>query len=673
MCHRRCHHRTPSSWIALGLLLVIGPVRAATSPTPAEKDLASEWIRTHLLDAKPRLPFSFVYSGKPSGELLQGWPRTTADRQVDASRTEHEIMWQETGGGLAVACRAVVFADFPVVEWTVSLRNTAGAKSPVLEQIQGIDVTLTRDSIGEFRLHGCKGDTFAADLYEPFEKPLGPGALERFAPVGGRGSNGAFPYYNLAMPGGGLIMAIGWPGQWASEFARDSSRGLHIRAGQELTRLSLLPGESVRTPLIALMFWRGEDVARSHNLWRRWMWAHQVPRDRDGAPPALLLGNTSLEFNEMCNATRENQIAFIDRYLEEKIPISFWWMDAGWYPCDGQWPRTGTWEPDLKRFPGGLRAITDHARTRRIRSLVWFEPERVAQGTWLASHHPEWLLGGTLLDLGKAEARNWLTGHVDRVLRDQGIDLYRQDFNMDPLDFWRKHDPQDRQGATENHHVQGYLAYWDALRDRHPRLIIDSCASGGRRNDLETMGRAIALHPTDYNYADLAAKQAFHASLFRWLPCFGSNTNPVDTVDPYAFRSGHAPNMVLGYDMRRKDLDYRSLRRLAEEWRTIVPYYLGDYYALTPYSRDEAKWLAWQFDRPESGDGLVEAFRRPQASEPSIQVPLRGLDPATAYEVIELDSGRSSRHPGKDLVERGLPIEVRSMPGAVAILYRQAR
>ena len=152
---------------------------------------------------------------------------------------------------------------------------------------------------------------------------------------------------------------------------------------------------------------------------------------------------------------------------------------------------------------------------------------------------------------------------------------------MDPLSFWRNNDPPDRQGMTENQHIQNYLAYWDELRRRHPNLIIDSCASGGRRNDLETMRRAIALHPTDYNYGHLAAKQAFHASLFQWLPCFGSNTVPVDTVNAYAIRSGHAMNVVLGYDLRRKELDYDLLRKLTAEWRQIVPYYQGDFYPLT--------------------------------------------------------------------------------------------
>ena len=393
------------------------------------------------------------------------------------------------------------------------------------------------------------------------------------------------------------------------------------------------------------------------------MFAHNVPRTADGALPApILFGNTSGEFNEMCNANEENQKHFIDRYVEERVRINYWWMDAGWYPCDGKWPKTGTWEPDLKRFPHGLRAISDHARTVGVKTLVWFEPERVAQGTWIADHHPDWLLGKTLLNLGRSDTRNWLTNHVDRVLREQGISLYRQDFNMDPLSFWRNNDAADRQGMTENQHIENYLAYWDELRQRHPELIIDSCASGGRRNDLETMRRAIALHPTDYNYGHLAAKQAFHATLFQWLPCFGSNTVPVGTVDAYAIRSGHAMNVVLGYDMRRPDLDYDLLRKLTVEWRQIVPYYRGDFYPLTGDSRDEEHWLAWQFDRPEQGDGIVEAFRRERTKPETASYHLRGIDTASRYEITDLDTGRSKALSGKALAEHGLPVFIESKP-----------
>ena len=63
------------------------------------------------------------------------------------------------------------------------------------------------------------------------------------------------------------------------------------------------------------------------------------------------------------------------------------------------------------------------------------------------------------------------------MICEQGIDLYRQDFNMEPLGFWRNNDPPDRQGITEIRHVEGFLAYWDELRRRHPEMPIDTCAA----------------------------------------------------------------------------------------------------------------------------------------------------------------------------------------------------
>ena len=53
----------------------------------------------------------------------------------------------------------------------------------------------------------------------------------------------------------------------------------------------------------------------------------------------------------------------------------------------------GTWEPDLTRFPNGLRAISDHALAKGVKTLVWFEPERVRRGTWLYENRAHWLLG----------------------------------------------------------------------------------------------------------------------------------------------------------------------------------------------------------------------------------------------------------------------------------------
>ncbi|MEW6072221.1 MAG: alpha-galactosidase [Planctomycetota bacterium] len=359
-------------------------------------------------------------------------------------------------------------------------------------------------------------------------------------------------------------------------------------------------------------------------------------------------------------------------------------MDAGWYVHHGGgWPRVGTWEVDPTRFPRGLRPVSDHAHRRGLKTLLWFEPERVAAGTWLAESHPEWVLGGGgggLLDIGDEGVREWLVEHVDRLLVREGIDIYRQDFNVDPLERWRAADPPDRQGIAEIRHVTGYLAYWDELRRRHPDLLIDSCASGGRRNDLETMRRAVPLWRSDYAY-EAIGQQCMTYGLSLWLPCHGTGTvatrnapyygSGATPIEPYAFWSNAAPSLGLGIDVRVASLDYPALRRLVGQWREVAPSFYGDFYPLMPWTREDTVWIAWQFDRPEAGAGLVQAFRRPGSIYESARFRLRGLDPAAAYLVADLDAEASERHLGAALMEDGLVIRIASQPGAAVLGYQR--
>jgi len=189
----------------------------------------------------------------------------------------------------------------------------------------------------------------------------------------------------------------------------------------------------------------------------------------------------------MYKSTEETHLMWFNRYLAEKIKLDYWWIDAGWYQCDPVgWPKVGTWEVDKKRFPHGLKAVTDYVHSKGVKSLLWFEPERVAAGSWLAENRPEWILGGKqggLLNFGNPDVLKWITDRVDKVLTEEGIDLYRQDFNMDPLGYWRGADAEDRQGITEIRHVTNLLAYWDELKRRHPNILFDECASGGPSDD----------------------------------------------------------------------------------------------------------------------------------------------------------------------------------------------
>ena len=642
----------------------------AQTPNAGPAQTASDWATAKILgtatgayDATPC--FSFIYGGKPSSDFLSTWSVNRTTTTLDVNRRQHVVTYTDPTTGLVIRCVAVQYSDFPTVEWTLYFKNSGTSDTPILQNILALDT----DFAGQKILHTSAGAQANSNDYHPNATPLsGPAVHQAFNPGDGRGSNGILPYFNLEFGDqGGVIIAVGWPGQWMIDFDQNKS----VKAGQQLTHFVLHPGEEIRTPLMALQFWKDGDWIDAQNVWRRWMIAHSTPT-QDGKPiQPILNACSSHQFGEMIHANEANQIAFIDGYLVHDIKLDYWWMDAGWYLNNGTWYNVGTWEVDPKRFPNGLRAISDHAHTVGVKTIVWFEPERVTPNTWLWDNHPEWLLGkddkNRLLDIGNPDAWKWLTDHINKVITDQGIDLYRQDFNISPLGMWRAHDASDRQGITENNYVTGYLAYWDALRRAHPGMLIDSCASGGRRNDLETMRRAVAFLRSDAIFVPSDQQgHSYGASL--WLPYQGSGANSLNSYD---WRSCMGWSFIACFDVRDKKVDYAELKRLYDQWRKVSPYYLCDYYPLTPYSRAPTDWMAWQYNRPEQGDGMVQVFRHPQVETDTNQFKLRGLRSDAGYTVTDIDSGKTQQLTGQQLMDNGLPVAISAKPGAGIYLYQK--
>ncbi len=657
--------------------------RKPLAATSAEMRQKSDWVKRHLLNPNPLLPFSLVYGGRASTEFLAAWPMKTHHRQVDDVRTEHTRTWTDRATGLQVRCVAVEYGDYPVVEWTVYFKNIGSNITPILEDLQGLDTAFERGTKEEFLLHGIKGDSCTADSYEPYQITLVPNLVKKFSPpdYSGKSCDGpeGWPYYNLQMPDGGVILAVGWPGQWASSFARDADRSLRIKAGQGRTRLVLEPAEEIRTPLVALLFWKGNYLVRSQNLWRRWYQAHNTPRVHGQTQPPV----TQIQVG----GSVEN-IGDVRSFLSAGIKPDICWRDAGgaytWYPNSSgpykgndAWLNTGTWEVDATRYPQGFKPFSDWVRSNGMQFLLWFEPERVGDpNSWLATQHPEWLLPGSshgaILNLGNPTALRWLANHVDGIIKSQGLDWYREDMNGGgPLPTWRKHDAADRQGITENFYVQGHLAFWDELRRRNPGLRIDSCASGGRRNDLETMRRAVPLLRSDFQFPEMKGvvegNQGHTYGLSSWLPFQGTGCY---LYDSYAARSFYLPSFGMG---GLTPENVAAQKKAYAESARIARLMLADYHPLTPYSRQLDRWIAWQFNRPERGDGVVQAFRRGECAESRMTFCLNGLDPAARYEVTNLDLADGTITPGGELMRKGLTVEIKDRPGAVVVTYRIAQ
>lgn len=509
----------------------------------------------------------------------------------------------------------------------------------------------------------------------------------------GTSCNGAFPYVRLLFAEWGVNMAFGWTGTWTASFVQTNG-GVSLSMGQKRCHMVIRPGETIRVPSLVLLAYRG-DEDNGRNTWRRWYFAHILPKQngRLMEPKCCMHLFGAAGKPEFTGATEENQIAAIEAYLENGIRPDVWWIDAGWYPCDFQWKKTGSWYPNPDHFPSGLRPIGDRCRETGMEFLLWFEPERVRPGTEFAAGHPDWLLRAPvdtddlLVDLGNRECCDTVIDLLDGCIKEFGVSIYRQDFNVETDrrsagSIWAEAEAEDRIGVVENLHIQGYYRLWDTLLARNPGLLIDSCASGGRRNDIETMRRSITLHYTDVGYGEHPVKLKQHRQMFEWIPYFrahnmnwcaedGSYDNVSRLPDKFSYYAAMAPALT---DMTEYDADeegYDLARRMQPVWREAAARMIGtDYYPLTECRKSSDDFYAAQFYDPAVGKGLLHMVNGSTAAGTRFSLQLKGLSPDKVYTVTSVEQERSWEATGAELMD-GIVVTMDKRTGDIWFFERK--
>ncbi len=640
----------------------------------AELGAASAWTKERLLGPVSALPFTFVYDGRSSGETLGTWERTEAVRTLDERRAEHTVAYKDPKTGLVCTRCAIVYRDCAAVDWVLHFANRGSADTPILERVASLETTFGRPVPCTITLHRSLGDSNSKDSFKPVDDALTPAGKVVLAPAGGRSSEPHMPFFNLDWQTGGVALAVGWSGQWEAEFAGAGDRAVKVRVGMQGCRFRLLPGESVRTPRMLVVFWEGADPLRGNHVMRRTLMEHYAPR-RDGklavAPICSSVGATDPDGSYEGPHVRAMAPA-------ARRGIEVFWSDMDpqqWYP--GGFPEgTGTWEVDTKKYPRGLGVVGDAAKAAGLEYLLWFEPERVHFGTKIDREHPAWVLKpngewSQLFALNVPEARAWMTDLLSKYVLEAKLSWIRWDFNIGPLGFWRRADVPERQGMTEIKYIEGLYAMWDTLRERHPGLIIDQCASGGRRLDLESLSRGIPLWHSDSqcNGPDPVGDQLQNAGLWRWLPMHGCGNFGLEPS--YAFRSAMTSGNILCAAGNADPALDDAVARTVALYKLLRPYLVGDFYPLMPHEASDQIWFAYQFHRPDMDAGMAMAFRRAASPDKTVQLKLHGLAPEASYAIGHHDRSVRTKITGREASEKGVAISIDDCPGSAVVLYER--
>ena len=653
-------------------------------------DMFMSWV-----EDPSTVPVSFVYGGTPV-KGLQGFELLSKDCRTETSGKSLNATFR-LDENLTATVDAFLNSEFGEVEYTLWFENGGSAPS---KSLSGLNSAVIGFQGGDPVLRGCLGDL--QNKYADYQTPLKDTTVSFVSPFG-RATHVYFPYFDLVHGDGGTLLALGWAGTWSAEFKSEGDVTTLTAANCNGFDSVLLPGEKIRTALVVMLPYKGRDRDAATNLWREWFIKYNMPA-------ADAQGNRIKPFSTTCFAAdtglpnSDGSISerfytwkrTLERLVYEGVVPDFRWFDAGWYfdargntvPSD--WYGTvGTWELDTVKWPGKTFLESNEACHKAgMKVLTWFEPESVCDVEDLAKNYgynPEWAdhnHGNRYTNnLGNRDCLEWTLGRIIKMMGENGVDLFREDNNSNPVKAWTGFDAKTaektglpRTGITENLAIQGHYELWDRIIEFCGKngkcTYIDNCASGGGRNDIESLRRSLPFMRSDADRTTTALRLSMTTSFNRWVPFHGANTKESQgQLDPglaggstfYITRASWLPvyniSEVFTHDVQ---LDFDRLRATFGEWKKYNHLLVKDMYPLTPWHRpeDDSNWTAIAWHDRETGEAVLQAFRQETCQEPEYTAFLKFLDPERKYKVTNVDTEETVTKTGSALAAEGIKISL---------------
>ena len=670
-------------------------------------------------DVSKRL-FSLKYGGKFIGsEQLKAKIENAAELPDKRMFT---AVYAIDEGVLNLRVDVVAYKNFPVAEFSTKFENVSGKDSKIVSDFNAVDLAapFTDNYYGEMRVKKSRyycthklgvrymlGSVCSPTDFFALEKELYPRFGENeivLDTYDARSSTAYMPFFGVDFTQSrGINFAIGWTGAWKASVKADIQRKFSafqtgktyaITAGMRHTNFKVLAGEKLLNVSAAMLFRDGMSIRDAQNMHRAFMLAHHSPRDSHGnlfVPP--------VSFMTWGGHENHRALDYIKMISQNKLPYEVYWIDAGWSGADAPCPhfvedtnirsdwyeRMGNWRINRYAHPNGISEISDAAHAAGMKMLLWFEIERINKKSQapVITEHPEWLLNDgkskdLLLNMGDKNARDWIAKLVCGYLDSEKIDIYRQDYNIVAGNFYDSADAPDRRGVAEMKYIEGLYEFFGGLRKSRPDMLIDNCASGGRRLDYIMSGFGIPLCQSDYQTlqeynCECAAMQNY--GLSEWLPLHAGFTwAPENDTYTYVCCIG-AGIGDKGFQFmpkeRRKGYNFAWHRKMLELAKRMRAAKIGaNYYPLSANARDFSTWLAQQFHSESDGSGMFVCFRRAACPDARQTFALSEIDASARYQV-EMLGGKTRIVEGSRLAS--LEIELPKPLSCEVLFYKKVK
>ncbi len=652
-------------------------------------------------------PFSFVYDG----ERFEGFSKSFFDLKdkktvVDGEKESTQYLFSFKQ--LEITLLLTHYYDYGATEWTIWFENVSNENSGV---ISSPEVKLLFK--GEFpSLKGILGDHI--NQYRPYAYDLTKNTF-CFSSDTGRATHVVFPYFNLEYGDRGAMLAIGWGGTWNARFSSDGENTVYTAQSVNGLNTYLKPNEKIRTALFVVAKYTKRNEHFATNYWRSWYMKHNAPKqDASGAQIqpfstaclACDTGRTSTDgsMNE-CYWTWKPSL---EKMIAKDVKVDFRWFDAGWYVRPDKtspglgltvdtdwWATVGTWVLDPEKWPDEtFLESTEFARANGMKTLMWFEPERVTDPENLEKnfgYNKEWAIeledckrgnvGFIANNIADPDCFEWTLNQICNTLRKNKVEMYREDNNMPFFSaLYKQADKEEgekRQGITESKLIDAHYRLWDEIIQCTLSYggcgFVDSCATGGGRNDLESMRRGVPLWRSDADRTTTGLRLSMTTAFNKWIPFCGASCSEKkaeldvkSTFDKYIWRASYLPclNTHAQYT-QDPELDFDMLRFGLREWDKVKPYLLKDFYTHTPWhtEKDVFDFTAFSYFDPEKEKGVLFCFRQEYCGTDTFVLSLPYAKEENVYLLTDEDTGKKTEYSGAQLI-RGITLTLEKVRSA---------
>ena len=334
----------------------------------------------------------------------------------------------------------------------------------------------------------------------------------------------------------GEVYALGvlFSGNLRHMIERQPSGRTHIAAGELLLpgEVILAPGEVYQAPQVAAIYSaNGFDEITN----RSYTWLRSRPKHPTNIRPRPLTLNVweAVYFDH--NLEKLSELAEV----AQEIGVERFVLDDGWFGARrDDLQGLGDWVISEDVWPKGLGPLIDKVKSCGMEFGLWFEGEMVQVDSDLYRAHPEWILHSHgrvppsgrrqhVLDITHPGAFEHVLNQVDAVLSAYDIAYIKWDHNKFLIE------PAHHNAAAVRNQTLAIYRLFDELKNRHPGLEIESCASGGGRIDYGMAMHADRFWTSDCN--DALERQSIQRYTQFGIPpeLLGSHIGPTKSHTTY--------------------------------------------------------------------------------------------------------------------------------------------